>query len=481
MELAGGTLADEFMMDFEEEGPAAAGEQEVEKKREPVAKSESEPPASLRSTARFASVMADIEGAGDVVSFDLIAEANELVAEVAENQERMAAHIKDLYRERFAELASLVPDKAEYVATVRAIGNEMDITQVDLDAVLPGHTSMIVRIGASTSAGRPLSDVLLRQLHWACSEFGELEAARRQILAFVQSKMSLVAPNLSELVGTEVAALLVTAAGGLDKLGSLPANAVRVLGIAGAKNLQGMSTASQIEHVGYLKQCDLLHGAPQSVRTQAVRVLAGRVALAARVDAQAAPGAVRLSVGKSYREEVEAKLEKWLAPLPPRQLKALPVPKTGEGKTVKRGGEQARRKKAKLKMTELRKQQNRLGFGEVKEEGLHDLMGGDLGMIGSAMGTGKVKIAVEDTGILKGLSKKRKLEIAKALEPGQGSRTSFGRASHLQLQGTKSSLALEGDRGIELVEKTAPSSAPVQRAKKYFGGASFLAPAPKSL
>jgi RNA processing factor Prp31 len=32
----------------------------------------------------------------------------------------------------------------------------------------------------------------------------ELEMARKRILAFIQSKMSHVAPNLSELVGTEV-------------------------------------------------------------------------------------------------------------------------------------------------------------------------------------------------------------------------------------------------------------------------------------
>lgn len=106
-------------------------------------------------------------------------------------------------------------------------------------------------------------------------------------------------------------------------------------------------------------------------------------------------------------------------------------------------------------------------------------------------------MAVEDTGILRGLSKKRKLEIAKALEPGQGSSekilffcclvcashcvckgTSFGRASHLQMQGQKSSLALEGDRGIELVEKkTATSLAPgagTASSNNYFGSAGLF-------
>ncbi len=51
------------------------------------------------------------------------------------------------------------------------------------------------------------------------------------------------------------------------------------------------------------------------------------------------------------------------------------------------------------------------------------------------------------------------------------------------MQGQKSSLALEGDRGIELVEKAAPSSLPLGGASvtsgKYFGSSFFAAPAPK--
>lgn len=131
--------------------------------------------------------------------------------------------------------------------------------------------------------------------------------------------------------------MLVTAAGGLDALSKLPANAVRVLGIQGKKNLNGMSTATQITHVGYLAQCDLLKKCSVSVRTQATRVLAGRVALAARVDANAGPGqgllnkfgviacvdvcTATVTVGREYRDEVQGKIEKWLAPLPPRQIK----------------------------------------------------------------------------------------------------------------------------------------------------------------
>ncbi len=350
----------------------------------------------------------------------------------------------------------MVPDALDYVRAVKCIGNEMDVTHVDLDSVLPGHTSMIVRIGASTTDGRPLSAERLAAVRAGCEEALALRSVRQEILAFIESRMNRVAPNLSALVGTNVAAQLMTAAGGLEKLASLPSNTVRVLGMQ-QKTLQGFSTKTQIQHVGFLQYADLVQKSSPAIRDQVVRALAGRCALAARIDSQAVGRSQDATVGNEYRTEIEAKIARLLAPAPPRTIKALPVPRTGDGKVVKRGGKQARLKKAKTKMTELRKQQNRLAFGEVKEEGLNDLMGADLGVIGTTgVGTtGKLRVAVEDTGILKGLSKKRKMEIARAMEPGQGSRT-IGRASQLNIQsGMRSSLALEGDRGIELVDTTA--------------------------
>ena len=406
--------------------------------------------------------------------------ANEMISEIAEHIGFAAQFVKHLYSGKFPELESLVPDTLEYIGTVSALQNEVDATKVDLTGVLPGHTAMIVRIGASTTDGTALPEEKLAAVMEGCQEVKNLEAARKRVLEFIESRMAAAAPNLSALVGTGIAAKLISAAGGLEKISKMHANAMRVLGMQ-QKNLMGLSTASQIQHVGFLAQCDLIVNAAPKIKTKAIRVLAGRCALASRMDGQ---GSSRDgSVGRVYREEIERKIAKWLEPPPARQIKALPVPQTGETKRIRRGGEQARRRKAKYKMTELRKQQNRLGFGQLKDEGLNDLMGADLGMIGSTFGTnGKLKVTVEDTGILKGLSKKRKLMLQQAASGKQhGSRT-VGRASHLSLQGgMKSSLALQGDRGIELVEKKGAggdislSAAASGEAKQYFGAATAFA------
>lgn len=64
--------------------------------------------------------------------------------------------VRDAYRARFPELESLVQHPVDYARVVGAIGNEGDITAVELEGVLPSATIMVVSVTASTTAGHPL-------------------------------------------------------------------------------------------------------------------------------------------------------------------------------------------------------------------------------------------------------------------------------------------------------------------------------------
>ena len=57
---------------------------------------------------------------------------------------------------------SLVHSPLEYARVVAAIGNEMDVTAVDLDALLPPATVMVVTVTATTTSGTALSPEELR-------------------------------------------------------------------------------------------------------------------------------------------------------------------------------------------------------------------------------------------------------------------------------------------------------------------------------
>jgi U4/U6 small nuclear ribonucleoprotein PRP31 len=72
--------------------------------------------------------------------------------------------------------------------------------------------------------------------------------------------MAFIAPNLSAIIGANIAAKLLGAAGGLTNLSKMPANNISLLGQQ-KKVAQGFSTATQLPHTGipeiYLAITDL--------------------------------------------------------------------------------------------------------------------------------------------------------------------------------------------------------------------------------
>ena len=85
----------------------------------------------------------------------------------------------------------------------------------------------------------------------------ELAEIKRKIFEYVESRMAFIAPNLSAIIGANIAAKLLGAAGGLTNLSKMPANNVSLLGQQ-KKVAQGFSTATQLPHTGAVTHIVLL-------------------------------------------------------------------------------------------------------------------------------------------------------------------------------------------------------------------------------
>ncbi|KAK1370373.1 hypothetical protein POM88_036465 [Heracleum sosnowskyi] len=139
------------------------------------------------------------------------------------------------------ELESLVHHPTDYARVVKKIGNEVDLTLVDLQGLLPSAIIMVVSVTASTTSGKPLLAEDLHETVEACDRALTLDSAKKMVLDFVQSRIAYIAPNLSAILGS--AAKLIGTAGGLSALTEMPACKVQCLG-AKRKNLAGFSTVS---------------------------------------------------------------------------------------------------------------------------------------------------------------------------------------------------------------------------------------------
>ncbi|KXN86362.1 U4/U6 small nuclear ribonucleoprotein Prp31 [Leucoagaricus sp. SymC.cos] len=426
--------------------------------------------AKLESSKRMADVLKEIQRYQENPStaaqmalpahlnpeYNVIVQANNLSVDVDNEILIVNKFIRDHYAPRFPELEQLVTDPAMYIRSVRALANTEDLAKVNLAGVLPPAIIMSVAVTASTTSGRQLSDQEWKAVAKACDLADRLEEARKKIFMYVSSRMNVLAPNLSAIVGTTTAAKLLGVAGGLGGLAKMPACNVHLLG-AQKKITAGFSTTTQRRHTGFIFQSELVTQTPPEYQLKVQRTVGAKCVLAARMDLerQRRDG----SYGESLRDKIEKHIDRLAAPPPAKIVKALPIP--GDGPKKRRGGKRARKAKEAYAQTELRKLQNRMAFGEAEEEvGAFDQTKG-LGMIG--VGTGKVRAGMGDAKSRAKLSKVNKLRTAAITRSAQAAQSS----------GTATSLSVTPAQGFELTNKATMAQRVKEANDKWFGSGTF--------
>jgi nucleolar protein 56 len=111
----------------------------------------------------------------------------------------------------------------------------------------------------------------------------EFSASRTELAKEVSNRATRVLPNSSALIGGLVAARLMSHAGGLLPLSRMPASAIQVLGARTAL-FAHLRTHSPSPKHGIIFQHRRVHNAPREVRGKVARALAGKLAIAARLD-----------------------------------------------------------------------------------------------------------------------------------------------------------------------------------------------------
>lgn len=264
--------------------------------------------------------------------------------------------IRDHYSPRFPELEQLVADPWPYMHAVQTLGNAADLTKVPLQGVLTPAVIMTVSMTASATRGRVLADDEWARVQSGCDAAKELKDARdkvrpprppcrsrstltssptpHQIFAYVESRMNILAPNLSTIVGTSTAAKLLGVAGGLTAFAKTPACNVHLFGAAKRSASTGLGARAQLRHTGFIFQSPVIQGCPPEIRLKAQRTVGAKCTLAARIDLERA--ARDGSYGAQLRTKIDGHLRRLAEPAPLKVTKALPRP--DEAPKKRRGG-----------------------------------------------------------------------------------------------------------------------------------------------
>jgi nucleolar protein 56 len=211
------------------------------------------------------------------------------------------SRILEWYGLHFPELANLLEKQETYARLVSNLSYRENFVVENLEKEgLPKDKAEQIAKTATTSMGASLREDDMHQIQELCRTTLELSKLRQKLEIYVETTMNEVAPNINALAGSLLGARLIAIAGGLDNLAKMPASTIQVLGAEKAL-FRALKTGSRPPKHGLLFQHALIHEAPRWQRGKVSRALAGKLAIAARIDAYS---------GKFVGDELKTDLER---------------------------------------------------------------------------------------------------------------------------------------------------------------------------
>jgi nucleolar protein 56 len=192
--------------------------------------------------------------------------------------------VKEWYGLYFPELASLLNDNDTYIRLVNSLLTRESFTseRLENEGISAEKAKQISEI-AQTSMGGQIDPTDLKEIQNFTVQIQQLSRQRHPLEQYIQQVMSEIAPNLLNITGPTLGARLIALVGGLEQLAKKSASKIQVLGAEKAL-YRSFKTGTKPPKHGVIFQHPSIHQAPRHVRGKIARVLAAKIAIAARMD-----------------------------------------------------------------------------------------------------------------------------------------------------------------------------------------------------
>ena len=222
-------------------------------------------------------------------SDNMIIQSIALLDQLDKDVNTFAMRIREWYSYHFPELIKIVPENALYARVVKLIKNRKEVNQEahfeKLEQILMDSARAQAVIDASKSSmGMDISPIDLLNIDTFASRVIGLTDYRKELSTYLQSKMGLVAPNLSTLIGDIVGARLISHAGSLTNLAKAPASTVQILGAEKAL-FRALKTRGNTPKYGLIFHSSFIGRAGAKNKGRISRYLANKCSIASRIDA----------------------------------------------------------------------------------------------------------------------------------------------------------------------------------------------------
>jgi len=279
----------------------------------------------------------------------MIIQAIEALDDIDKVVNLLVARLREWYTLHFPELDELLPKHQQFVTFVKVVGKRDNLNEETMKELSFSEEKLKkIKEAAEKSMGAWMDDRDMKAIQDLAKEIDRLYKLREEIEDYIDRAMDDVAPNLKALVGAKLGARLISLAGGLKELAIMPSSTIQVLGAEKALFRHLNSGAKPPKH-GIIYQYPDINRSPWWQRGKIARALAGKLAIAARVDYFSGE-----YIAEELKNEIEARIKeiKEKYPNPPKRKPEKPKKKEKKKKGKKfkgKGKEKGRKDRGKFK------------------------------------------------------------------------------------------------------------------------------------
>jgi nucleolar protein 56 len=254
----------------------------------------------------------------------IIAQAIQTLDDLDRTVNLFMGRLREWYGVHFPELDRLIEKHETYARLVMNLGyrDNFTVEAFEKEGIPKDKAENTAKV-AEASMGADMAEEDLAEIQALSKNVLELYELRKNMENYVDKTMEEVAPNTRAVAGALLGARLIAVAGSLQNLAMKPASTIQVLGAEKAL-FRSLKTGARPPKHGLIFQHALLHDAKRWQRGKIARVLAGKLAIAARADAF---GEGRY-IGDNLKADIDKRLteirEKYKEPPPPKEKPARP-------------------------------------------------------------------------------------------------------------------------------------------------------------
>lgn len=232
-----------------------------------------------------------------------------LIEQMDKNINTFAMRLKEWFSWHFPELAKIITDNTIYSKCVHFIESRENVSeeiQTELGEITMDEEKAAEIIEAcNTSMGQDMSENDQAQIKMFASKIVQMIDYRTNLGEYLHNRMNAVAPNLSTLIGDNVAAKLISQAGSLVNLAKYPASTIQILGAEKAL-FRSLKSGGNTPKYGIIYNSSFISRAGIKNKGKISRYIANKLAIAARFDQFAI--IPNNKMGEAMKEQVEERL-----------------------------------------------------------------------------------------------------------------------------------------------------------------------------